>query len=461
MVFLKFLLKYLIISAITVITILLVVSLFTLLERKVLAGIQRRHGPVFTGFFGLLQPFADGLKLFLKEIMIPAGGYYYVFLGASMLSLILSLLSWSVIPFNSKSVISDINLGLLFILFVSSLNVYSTLFSGWSSNSKYGLLGSVRSGAQMISYELPMTLALVPIILTTSSMNLSNIVNFQNGQFGWFICFIPASFIFFITALAETNRTPFDLPEAESELVSGYNIEYSSIPFAFFFLAEYNHILIMSFLFSILYLGGWSFNLSNYFFTIENSLFLETFGLVLKSFIIVNLFIYVRAAVPRYKYLQLIKMCWTVFIPFLLFYILLTLFYFTEFLNLRQEEVLNSSEFVTEQSIKHKYFGEVVMHQSLRHMPFSPIVPYMHYDFIGETSNELYFGNFYDFIEYYQDRITYENGSWERVYNEREFLINKLIDNIDSTFPQYELEKIDAWLLENPYSEEAFHWNDK
>lgn len=206
MIFLKFLLKYLVISVITIIMVLLVVSLFTLLERKVLAGIQRRHGPVFTGFFGLLQPFADGLKLFLKEIMIPAGGYYYVFLGASMLSLILSLLSWSVIPFNSKFVISDINLGLLFILFVSSLNVYSTLFSGWSSNSKYGLLGSVRSGAQMISYELPMTLALVPIILTASSMNLSNIVNFQNGQFGWFVYFIPASFIFFITALAETTE---------------------------------------------------------------------------------------------------------------------------------------------------------------------------------------------------------------------------------------------------------------
>ncbi len=211
------------------------------------------------------------------------------------------------------------------------------MFSGWSSNSKYGLLGSIRSGAQMVSYELPMTLALIPIVLTTASMNLTNIVNYQIGEFGWFISFIPASFIFFITALAETNRTPFDLPEAESELVSGYNIEYSSIPFAFFFLAEYNHILIMSFLFAILYLGGWSFNLSNYFFTIKNSLFLETFGLVLKAFVIVNLFIFVRAAVPRYKYLQLIKMCWTVFIPFLLFYITICLFYFAEFINVEEE----------------------------------------------------------------------------------------------------------------------------
>jgi NADH-quinone oxidoreductase subunit H len=350
MIFLKFLLKYIVISVITIITVLLVVSLFTLLERKVLAGIQRRHGPVFTGFFGLLQPFADGLKLFLKEIMIPAGAYYYIFIGASLLSLILSLLSWAVIPFNSKFVIADINLGLLFVLLVSSMNVYSTLFSGWSSNSKYGLLGSIRSGAQMISYELPMTLALIPIILTSSTMNLTNIVNYQIGEFGWFISFIPASFIFFITALAETNRTPFDLPEAESELVSGYNIEYSSIPFAFFFLAEYNHILIMSFLFTILYLGGWSFDLSNYFFTVKKSLFIETFGLVIKSFIIINLFIFVRAAVPRYKYLQLIKMCWTVFIPFLLFYITVCLFCFVEFINI-DEEV----QIIVEERIMRRY----------------------------------------------------------------------------------------------------------
>lgn len=217
----------------------------------------------------------------------------------------------------------------------------------------------------------------------------------------------------------------------------------------------------MSFLFSILYLGGWSFNLSNYFFTVQNSLFLETFGLVLKSFIVVNLFIYVRAAVPRYKYLQLIKMCWTVFIPFLLFYILIALFYFAEFLNLRQEEFLKSVDFTTEEAIKRKFFGETVMNETLRPKPFSPSIPYVHYDYMGETRNEVYFGNVYELIEYYQDRIIYKNGSWERVYNEREFLVNKLINNIDSTFPLYELEKVDAWLLENPYSEEAFYWNDK
>ena len=366
MLFIKFLFKYIFISAITIIMVLLVVSLFTLLERKVLGGIQRRHGPVFTGFFGLLQPFADGLKLFLKEIMIPAGAYYYIFLGASFLSLVLSLLSWAVIPFNSKLVIADVNFGLLFILLVSSLNVYSTLFSGWSSNSKYGLLGSIRSGAQMISYELPMTLALIPVILTTASMNLTNIVNYQStSNFFFFIVFAPSCFIFFITALAETNRTPFDLPEAESELVSGYNIEYSSIPFAFFFLAEYNHILIMSFLFSILYLGGWSSDFFCEFFNVNNSSILETCILVIKSFFMVNLFIYVRAAVPRYKYLQLIKMCWTVFIPFLLFYILIYIYIYSVFLTTSVKDFLASEEFLFYKGLNKTYAGDLIMEQEL------------------------------------------------------------------------------------------------
>jgi len=459
MLFLKFLLKYLVISVVMVITVLLVVSLFTLLERKVLAGIQRRHGPVFTGFFGLLQPFADGLKLFLKEIMIPAGGYYYVFLGASLLSLILSLLSWSIIPFNSKFVIADINLGLLFILLISSLNVYSTLFSGWSSNSKYGLLGSIRSGAQMISYELPMTLSLLPIILTTGSMNLTNIVNYQLGQFGWFICFIPASFIFFITALAETNRTPFDLPEAESELVSGYNIEYSSIPFAFFFLAEYNHILIMSFLFSILYLGGWSFNLSNYFFSIQNTLFLETLGLILKSFIIVNLFIYVRAVVPRYKYLQLIKMCWTVFIPFLLFYVSICLFYFVSFINLEEDEYLNSLDFMLERNIRLTYYGsEEVLEQEIDNQRYKSGARYDYYLYTWNVGYGPLFETDFDLQEYYKDRLSKVYGKIYRVYNEREILANKFIEYKDMTFPQYNLEQISAWLEKNPYSEEALNY---
>ncbi len=252
----KFLVINLIISLLVIFLILLVISFFTLWERKLLAGIQRRHGPVFIGIFGLLQPFADGLKLVLKVFNTPSGVYYYIFLFSSILSLTLSLLSWSVIPFNSYFVVADVNLSLFFILVVSSLNVYTIMFSGWSSNSKYGVLGSIRSGAQMISYELPMSLSILPLILIASTANLTNLVNFQQQNF-WFIILVPFALIFFITALAETNRTPFDLPEAESELVAGYNMEYSALSFAVFFLAEYNHILLMSVLFTILFLGGW------------------------------------------------------------------------------------------------------------------------------------------------------------------------------------------------------------
>jgi len=211
----KFIITNLIISLLVIFLILLVISFFTLWERKLLAGIQRRHGPTFIGIFGLLQPFADGLKLVLKVVNIPSGVYYYIFLLSSVLSLTLSLLSWSVIPFNSYFVIADVNLGLIFILVISSLNVYTIMFSGWSSNSKYGVLGSIRSGAQMISYELPMSLSILPLILISSTANLTNLINFQQQNF-WFIILIPFALIFFITALAETNRTPFDLPEAES-----------------------------------------------------------------------------------------------------------------------------------------------------------------------------------------------------------------------------------------------------
>lgn len=321
-----FFIKQIIISLILIFLILITISFFTLTERKVLAGIQRRHGPVIIGFFGLLQPFADGLKLILKEISIPAGGYYYIFILSSIFSLCLSLISWSVIPFNSNFVISDINYGLIFILVISSLNVYSIMFAGWSSNSKYALLGSIRSGAQMVSYEIPMSFSLIPILLFSASANLTNIINYQINNFYFFI-FFPFLIIFFITALAETNRTPFDLPEAESELVAGYNMEYSSLPFAFFFLAEYNHILLMSVLITILFFGGWG-TLSCFFFSnnyILKNIF-ETFILILKSIFIVLLFISIRASVPRYKYTDLLSMCWLVFIPFLIFLLLLLIF---------------------------------------------------------------------------------------------------------------------------------------
>lgn len=372
---LKFIILHLILSFLTILCILLIISFFTLWERKLLAGIQRRHGPVFIGLFGLLQPFADGLKLLLKVVSTPSGVYYYIYIFSSILSLVLSLLSWSVIPFNSKYVLADLNLGLLFILVISSLNVYTIIFSGWASNSKYGVLGSIRSGAQMISYELPMSLSLLPILLVSSTANLTNIVIYQQENF-WFIFFLPSAFIFFVSSLAETNRTPFDLPEAESELVAGYNMEYSSLTFAVFFLAEYNHILLMSFLFTILFLGGWSlfgFNiifsffdafLGNYFinqyvyilkilldflyfllninYQISNWFginpiiildfiyiyIIESLILIFKSFIIASLFVIIRASVPRYKFTQLISICWEVFIPVSLiffFFVLLIL----------------------------------------------------------------------------------------------------------------------------------------
>jgi NADH:ubiquinone oxidoreductase subunit H len=376
---LKFIIINIIISLLVIFLILLIISFFTLWERKLLAGIQRRHGPVFIGLFGLLQPFADGLKLVLKVINIPSGVYYYIFLLSSILSLTLSLLSWSVIPFNSYFVVADINLGLLFILVISSLNVYTIMFSGWSSNSKYGVLGSIRAGAQMISYELPMSLSILPIILIASTMNLTNLINFQQQNF-WFIILVPFALIFFITSLAETNRTPFDLPEAESELVAGYNMEYSALSFAVFFLAEYNHILLMSVLFTILFLGGWDFidfsifekivlwflsifinytdlllllikikinllfykillikklssffslKLISFFFLLK--LYFETFILIIKSFFVASLFVIIRASVPRYKFVQLISICWEVFIPILLvlfFYVLIFTVYF-------------------------------------------------------------------------------------------------------------------------------------
>lgn len=381
----RFIIVNVIISLLFIFLILLVISFFTLWERKLLAGIQRRHGPVFVGVFGLLQPFADGLKLVLKVFNSPSGVYYYIFLFSSILSLTLSLLSWSVIPFNSFFVFSDINLGLFFILVISSLNVYTIMFSGWSSNSKYGVLGSIRSGAQMISYELPMSLSILPLVLISSTANLTNLVIYQETYFWFIFLFMPFALIFFIAMLAETNRTPFDLPEAESELVAGYNMEYSALSFAVFFLAEYNHILLMSVLFVILFLGGWDlfhmfFEVSKIFLNVHilvieiiynffikvffmntfidtiffgylfaskvltfvlfnkllklklmlmvkvtfNFLYIfEIFVLIIKSFSIASIFVIIRASVPRYKFAQLISMCWEVFIP-----VLLMLFFF-------------------------------------------------------------------------------------------------------------------------------------
>ena len=297
---------------VTVIFLLLSVAFFTVLERKLIASIQRRKGPNVIGFWGTLQAFSDGLKLFLKEIVLPSSSSKKLFIFAPVFSFFLSLLSWAVVPFSFGVVFSNLNLGLLFLFAISSLGVYGVIFAGWSSNSKYAFLGSLRSAAQIISYEVSLGFIIVSVILCSGSLNLTSIVLSQERV--WFcIPLFPLFLLFFISALAETNRHPFDLPEAEAELVSGYNVEYSAITFALFFLGEYNNIILISSLTTILFCGGW----------------LSPFGIIsplvsfsFKSFIFICLFIWVRAAFPRYRYDQLMRLGWQVFLPFSIGWIL-------------------------------------------------------------------------------------------------------------------------------------------
>lgn len=238
-----------------VLPIILMVALFTLFERKILASVQRRRGPNIVGIFGLLQPFADAFKLIFKETIIPGLSNLILFVIAPIFTFTLSLLSWAVIPFNYGNVISDISLGLMFIFSISSLSVYGIIISGWSSNSKYAFLGSLRSAAQFISYEVVIGIMLMVVLVSIGSLNFTNIVQFQVNIF-FLIPFWPSLLMFFIAALAETNRVPFDLPEAESELVSGFNVEYAATTFVLFFLSEYSNILIMCCLISIFFLNG-------------------------------------------------------------------------------------------------------------------------------------------------------------------------------------------------------------
>lgn len=298
-----------------IIPLLISVAYFTLAERKIMASIQRRRGPNVIGYMGLLQPLADGLKLFVKETILPTNANTILFICAPILTFVLSLISWAVIPFGQGQVISDLHLGILYSLAVSSLGVYGVLISGWSSNSKYAFLGGLRSAAQMVSYELPMGFVLVTVILCVGSANLTEIVLAQENVWLVFPLF-PLAIMFFICCLAETNRHPFDLPEAEAELVSGYNVEYSAMGFALFFLGEYANMLFMSALTSILFLGGWYAPF--YLTAIPGSIW---FGIKICLFVV--MFIWARAILPRYRYDQLMDLGWKCFLPLSLAFLIL------------------------------------------------------------------------------------------------------------------------------------------
>jgi len=302
-----------------VLPLLIAVAYFTLAERKILGAIQRRKGPNVVGVFGLLQPLADGLKLLLKETIIPSNPNTIIFILAPIITFLLALLGWAVIPFGEGMVFADLNVGILYLFAISSLGVYGIICAGWASNSKYAFLGALRSAAQMVSYEVSMGVIIICVLLCVGSLNLSSIVLAQEKV--WFcIPLFPMFIMFFISCLAETNRHPFDLPEAEAELVSGYNVEYSAMGFALFFLGEYANMLLMSGMTVILFLGGWLPPFDIIPFTwIPGPLW---FGL--KIIIFVIFFIWARAAFPRYRYDQLMRLGWKVFLPLSLGWLFLT-----------------------------------------------------------------------------------------------------------------------------------------
>lgn len=298
---------------------LIAVAYLTLMERKVLAAMSLRMGPNVVGPFGLLQPFADAAKLIFKETIIPSGANKVLFVMAPCITFILALIAWAVIPVAEGWVIANINVGVLYLFAISSLGVYGIIIAGWSSNSRYAFLGALRSSAQMVSYEVSMGFVIITVLLCVGSLNLSAIVEAQKTV--WFaLPLFPMFIVFFISALAETNRHPFDLPEAEAELVAGYQVEYSSMAFALFFLGEYANMILMSGMTTILFLGGWLPPL-------DIAPFNWVPGIVwfcLKIFVLLFVFIWVRATVPRYRYDQLMRLGWKVFLPFSLFWVVAT-----------------------------------------------------------------------------------------------------------------------------------------
>ena len=299
-----------------VVPVLISVAYLTLAERKVMGSMQQRFGPNSVGFYGLLQPLADGLKLLLKEAVIPTNSNTFSFIFAPILTFFISLLNWSILPFGAYCYFADVNISLLFIFAVSGLAVYGVILSGWSSNSKYAFFGAIRSAAQMVSYEVSMGLILISTLFCVGSLNFIDIVLYQCYIF-FVIPFLPLFLMFLVSILAETNRAPFDLPEAESELVSGFNVEYSSMGFALFFLAEYGSIIAMSLLTVLIFLGGWLSIPISWLFLIE------PFVLAFKTSFILFFFIWVRASFPRYRVDQLMRLCWKIFLPMVLGFVLL------------------------------------------------------------------------------------------------------------------------------------------
>lgn len=304
-------LNFLVSSFILIIGLLITVAFFTLAERKILGVVQYRRGPNVIGVYGLLQPLSDGLKLLIKEPLIPSTADKFIFLIAPLITFLFSLINWIVIPFSFYSFIAEISFSSLYILAGSALGIYGILMSGWSSNSKYALLGSLRSAAQMVSYELPIGLILNILVCIVGSFNVNAIIYFQEKS-GWFIYFFPLLFLsFFICIVAETNRHPFDLPEAEAELVSGYNVEYGAMSFALFSLGEYSNILLMSSFSILLFLGGWLAPVKFLFFVPS------TFWFSLKIMIFIIIFVLLRAGLPRYRYDQLMELGWKILLPIL------------------------------------------------------------------------------------------------------------------------------------------------
>ena len=302
------------------------VAMIVWLDRRIWAFVQKRQGPNVVGLFGLLQSLADALKYIFKEVIIPSSSNKVIFILAPIVTMTLALISWAVIPFSATQVLADINVGILYLFAVSSLGVYGIIMGGWASNSKYPFLGAIRSAAQMVSYEVSIGVIIINVLLCVGSLNLNDIVMAQENL--WFVIpLFPMFVIFFISALAETNRPPFDLPEAEAELVAGYQTEYSGMMYAMFWLGEYANILLMCAMGSILFLGGWLSPIDLYPF----NLIPGAIWMIFKILLLFILFALVKAIVPRYRYDQLMRLGWKIFLPLSLTWVVLTssyLFYF-------------------------------------------------------------------------------------------------------------------------------------